>query len=140
MRRLLYPAVGIGVLAICRLALGGEGNVAATGDPVGLFWKILSESGIWGLFLGYMVYRDDRRDKRDQERNEREEKRREAASERFHALDKQLVGMIEKSTAATSGVEGALRQMQDLFKEHNGELRHLNRTLVRGEAKGVGRE
>lgn len=117
MRGIALPYSILALLMFCRMAMAGEILSAVPGDPLHMIWRVLIDGGPMGLFVAYLIYRDHKRDKRESEYSEREEERRKAASERFHALDKQLVGVIEKYSISTAGVENGMREVRmELFR------------------------
>lgn len=98
---------------VCRAAAGGEGASAAMpGDPATVFWKVLFDNGPLGLFLAYMLHRENKRDIQDAQNRDAEEKRRDTMAERFRQLDERFLGVIEKYAFDAAEVQLALQEIR----------------------------
>lgn len=98
---------------VCRAAAGGEGALAAVpGDPATVFWRVLFDNGPLGLFLAYMLHRENKRDLQDVQNRDAEEKRRDAMAERFRQLDERFLGVIEKYAFDAAEVQLALQEIR----------------------------
>lgn len=133
MRWIIGVVLFFAVTLICRIAAGGEtagtAAAAASADPVAIFWRTLTEYGALGIFLGYMMYREQKRDKREhdqknrdqeqkaeRERNaisrvKREEERLREIDRRYHELDNKLIALIEKYGSASTDLTLALKEL-----------------------------
>lgn len=91
----------IALVAASRLALGGEGTAMPSLDPMHTIFRLLSDFGALGAFVIFLIAdRKKEREKRDQD------------SKRWHALDRELVALVEKSTHVIAECTVIIRELR----------------------------
>ena len=97
--RIVLPGL-IALVAVCRLAEGGEGAVQAA-DPAGALFRILTDFGALGAFVIYLIWQK----KRDGDLKVKD-------NERWHALDREMVGLVRECTRVIAECTGILAELR----------------------------
>ncbi len=117
MRFFLLCLLGLNVL--CRLALGGETPVPATTDPTGALFRLLTDFGALGVFIIYLIWQR----KKDSEKKDED-------SKRWYALDRELVGLVEKCTKAIVESTAVMSEIRLSIHENTREMRQMRSTSI----------
>jgi len=106
------PITGaIALVAVSRMAVGGEGATMSGIDPMNTFLRLLSDFGALGAFVIFLITdRKKEREKRDED------------SRRWHALDREFVALVEKNTHVIAECTVIIRELRkDVLRAMKGE-------------------
>lgn len=89
------------LVAICRLAGGGEGISFAVSDPTTAMVRLLTDFGALGAFIIYLIWQR----KKDSEQKAKD-------NERWRELDRELFTLVKECTKVIAECTGVLAELR----------------------------